>query len=116
MGMKAVFTTTSLQDAELLRVELRSHGIESMLENEHGAQSAIGLPTPLIPLIVSVDEAKHAEAERIAREWGSKDKKAEVMPDFVTVVCAACSKVLEIPEGDPTPDECPFCGKSPGAL
>ena len=33
------------------------------------------------------------------------------MPDFVTLVCAACGKVLEIPEGDPTPDECPFCGK-----
>ena len=115
MGMKAVFTTTSLQDAELLRVELRSQGIESLLENEHGAQSAIGLPTTLIPLIVSVDEAQFAEAERAVKAWESGEKSAEPMPDFVSAACAACGKALDVPKGEPLPDECPWCGKPPGA-
>jgi hypothetical protein len=111
MGMKEVFTTTSPSDAELIRVELRGAGIDSFLENEFGASTAIGLPTSLIPLVVCVDETLYDEAVRIVGQWGRK--RPEPLPRFVVSVCASCAKTLEVPEGDPLPDECPFCGKPP---
>lgn len=112
--MKEVFSTTSPPDAELVRVELRSHGIDSFLENEFGAQTAIGLPTTLIPLVVCVDEERFAEADEIVRRRLEHRAPPAAMPRFVASTCTACGKALDVPEGDDPPEECPWCGRPAG--
>jgi hypothetical protein len=68
--MKRVYSTSSLQEAELLRVFLRQNGIESMLENEHSF--LVVTPGPTVPLIITVsdedmDGAVHVIRKHLAR-------------------------------------------------
>lgn len=66
--MKAVFSTTSPTEAQGAQVRLDAHGIESVLENEGGAYYAIGFPSPLVPLVVSVRDEDAEEARRVLAE------------------------------------------------
>lgn len=68
--MKRVYSTSSLQEAELLRVFLRQNGIESMLENENSFLFVT--PSACVPLIISVDDedldgAVHVIRKHLAR-------------------------------------------------
>lgn len=68
--VKQVYSTSSLQEAELLRVFLRQNGIESMLENEFSSLFVTSSVT--VPLIISVqdddvDGALHVIRKHLAR-------------------------------------------------
>ncbi|HZE98748.1 MAG TPA: DUF2007 domain-containing protein [Planctomycetota bacterium] len=68
--MKRVYSTGSLQEAELLRVSLRQNGIESDLENEYS--SLFVVPAATVPLIIIVadedfDGAVHVIRKHLAR-------------------------------------------------
>ncbi len=111
--MIRIHTTTSPQEAEFLRAELGARGIDSALENEGAAFYAIGFPTPAIPLVVSVPAPQAEEAIRIVAEVLSKSR-TEGDPAAVTPAgpCSSCGKVLEVPEGEDPPSECPWCARS----
>jgi len=69
--MKSVYSTSDLQEAELLRVFLRQNGIESMLENEFSSLFVTSAVT--VPLIISVadehvDGAIHVIRKHLARK------------------------------------------------
>jgi hypothetical protein len=69
--MRRVYSTSSLQEAELLRVFLRQNGIESMLENEHSFLVVTWGTT--VPLIITVDDqdadgAIHVIRKHLARQ------------------------------------------------
>ena len=111
--IRRVWSSTNPVEAELLRVELRRAGIESVLENEGGAAYAIGLATPLVPLVISVAEAHVAKALEVLRDARDRAPAERYIPPvaMVTFPCG-CGKELEVP-----PDfkglamECPFCGR-----
>jgi len=68
--MKRVYSTSSLQEAELLRVFLRQNGIESMLENENSFLFVT--PSATFPLIIAVadedlDGAVHVIRKHLAK-------------------------------------------------
>src|SRR4051812_44320484 len=63
--MKRIWTTTDPTEAELVRARLRDAGIESALDNQGGAQYAVGLPTSVSPLGIDVADEDAAEAEKI---------------------------------------------------
>lgn len=63
--MKRVWTTTDPTEAELIRARLRDAGIESLLDNQGGAQYAIGLPTSISPLGIDVADEDAAEAAEL---------------------------------------------------
>lgn len=68
--MKRVYSTSSLQEAELLRVFLRQNGIESMLENENSFLFVT--PSATVPLILTVadedlDGAVHVIRKHLAK-------------------------------------------------
>jgi hypothetical protein len=66
--VKAVLTTTSLAEAHAALARLDAAGIEGILENEEGAFTAIGFPTPAIPLVLAVRDEDAAEAARVLAE------------------------------------------------
>jgi len=79
--MKRLYATTDLTEAELLRALLRDQGIESSLDNSHGAAFAVGLPTAAVPIGINVrDEDAPAAAEALARHFEKKDAE-EMEPD-----------------------------------
>ena len=107
--MKRIFSTASRQEAELLCAALRDRGIDSFLENE-----AVGLVTPAVPLVVSVDDPRAEEALQVLREILSKRGAEDAPPGTgSTLRCAACGRTLDVPEGEDVPDECPWCGRDP---
>ena len=80
--MKLLYGTTDLTEAELIRAHLRDAGIESTLDNEHGAAYAIGLPTAASPLGIYVRDEDAAEAaEILALHFEKKEEAVEDDPD-----------------------------------
>jgi hypothetical protein len=108
---RRVWTCASPAEAELLRIELRRAGVESVLENEGGAAYAIGLSTPLVPLTLVVAESDERRALEVLR---ASSEKAEVYvpPLAMLKFPCRCGKELEVP-----PDwkgleiDCPYCGR-----
>ena len=64
--MKRVYSTGSLQEAELLRVFLRQNGIESMLENEF--TSNVALSPTAVPLVITVSDQDEPGAIHVIRK------------------------------------------------
>lgn len=64
--MKRVYSTPSIQEAELLRVFLRQNGIESILENEFA--SNVSLSPTALPLIITVSDDDEAGAVHVIRK------------------------------------------------
>jgi hypothetical protein len=68
--MKRLYATTDPAEAQILRALLRDAGIETSLDNEGGADYAIGLPTSVAPLGLNVsDEDAAAAAEILAAHF-----------------------------------------------
>lgn len=65
--MQAVYSTSSLQEAELIRVFLRQNGIESMLENEFSSLFVTSAVT--VPLIISVADEDRDGAVHVIRKY-----------------------------------------------
>jgi len=63
MGVKRLYATTDLTEAELLRALLRDQGIESSLDNSAGAALAVGLPTAAVPIGINVSAKKRRLAD-----------------------------------------------------
>ena len=110
---RKVYSTTNPADAELARIALRRHGIESFLENEGGAMYAIGMATSIVPLLVTVAERDGDAALAILRKEAARDAPVE-LPDLVEISCS-CGRTLEIPrEMEERTIDCPFCGRPAG--
>ena len=71
--MKRIYSTSSLQEAELLRVFLRQNGIESILENEFS--SLMVTMTPTVPLIITVSDEDADGAVHVIRKHLAKLEK-----------------------------------------
>ena len=71
--MKRVYSTSSPQEAELLRVFLRQNGIESILENEFS--SLMVTMTPTVPLIITVSDEDADGAVHVIRKHLAKLEK-----------------------------------------
>lgn len=71
--MTQVYTTTSLPEAYALRSLLEAHGIEARVVNEGAAFCAVGLPSPALPLCLSVPDERAEEAVRLL----SQDRSSE---------------------------------------
>ena len=69
--MKQVYTTTTIADAEIIRMILRKYGILSMLEG-----AGVGIRGPATPLVISVQDADAKNAFEIIREARSPGKAA----------------------------------------
>jgi hypothetical protein len=68
--MKRLYATTDPTEAQVLRALLRDAGIETTIDNEGGADYAIGLPTSISPLGLNVsDEDAAAAAEILAAHF-----------------------------------------------
>lgn len=63
--MKRLYATTDPAEAEILRALLRDAGIESRLDNSGAADYAIGLPTSVTPLGITVSDEDAAPAAEI---------------------------------------------------
>ncbi len=112
-----VWSSTKHTEAELLRVELRRAGIESVLENAGGADYAIGLGTALVPYVIAVAEPDAArareilDAERAAPEAGPHPDRYIPPVAMIEFPCA-CGRTLEVPpDFDGLEMDCPFCGR-----
>ena len=68
--MKRVYGTSSLQEAELIRVFLRQNGIESILENEFSSNVAMGASS--LPLIITVSDQDEPGAIHVIRKHLAK--------------------------------------------
>lgn len=108
--MKRVYATTVIGQAEMLQVVLRSHGIESRLENEGAAHYAVGLPSAAAPIGIVVDDDRADEAARIIAEEFSRPKTPDPTAVMVQIPCP-CGKTLEFPRGEEPPSECPWCNR-----
>jgi hypothetical protein len=71
--MKRVYSTASIQEAELIRVFLRQNGIESILENEF--TSNVTLSPTAVPLIVTVSDQDEAGALHVIRKHLARREK-----------------------------------------
>ena len=69
--MKQVYTTTTIADAEIIRVILRKYGIQSMLEG-----AGVGIRGPATPMIITVQDADAKRAFEIIRDSRSPRKAA----------------------------------------
>src|SRR5258708_7524791 len=63
-----VYQTTQPSDAMLVTSLLEGNGISANLDNQNAAQWLIGMPTPAIPLVVSVATADAEDAKSILSE------------------------------------------------
>lgn len=80
--MKRLYSTTDPTEAEILRAMLRDAGIESTLDNEGGADYAIGMPISVSPLGIHVsDEDAATGAEILAAHFEKKPLATEDDPD-----------------------------------
>lgn len=112
--VRKVFSTTNPAEAELVRVALRRHGIESILENEGGALYAIGMSTSIVPLEVTVAEKDADAALAVLRKEAGRKEPVELPATLLEVPCA-CGKTLEIPpELEGRTLDCPWCGRPAG--
>lgn len=109
-SMKKVYSTTLLAQAEILRVVLREHGIDSLLENQNSAMYAAGVPIPAIPFVISVADEHAEEATRIVLAHLKGDHEPVGSAIHVRTPCA-CGKMIEVRQGEEPPEECPWCGR-----
>ena len=80
-GVKRLYATTDLTEAELLRALLRDRGIESWADNAGSASLAVGIPTAAVPIGINVsDEDAPAAAEALARHFENRQSE-EMEPD-----------------------------------
>jgi hypothetical protein len=107
-----VWSCSNPSEAELLRVELRRAGIESVLENVGGA--ALGMGTAVVPFgIIVADEHARRALEVIQAERSRLPAEVYVPPVAMIRFPCGCGKELEVP-----PDfkglemDCPYCGRS----
>ncbi len=112
-----IWSATHHTEAELLRMALRRAGIESILENEGGADYAVGLGTSAVPYVISVtdrDAPRALEvirAEREAPETGAHPDRYIPSVAMIRFPCA-CGQTLEVPPGfDGLEMDCPFCSR-----
>ncbi|HEX7896263.1 MAG TPA: DUF2007 domain-containing protein [Planctomycetota bacterium] len=108
-----VWSCTNPSEAELLRVELRRAGIESVLDNVGGASFAIGMGTAAIPFGITVSEDDARRALEILQAEASRGPSEVYIPPVVMIKFpCGCGKELEVP-----PDfqglemDCPYCGR-----
>ena len=66
--MKQVYATTSLPEAQALCAMLKANGVEAVVENEGAAFYAVGMPSPALPLCLSVPDGQAEEAARLLAE------------------------------------------------
>jgi hypothetical protein len=102
--MKRLYATTDPTEAELISAHLRDAGIESSIDNQHGAAYAIGLPTSASPLGIYVRDEDAAEAaEILALHFEKKIEEGEPDPDAPPPLTAEESARFEekVQEGKP---------------
>ncbi len=73
--MKQVYTTTTVADAELVRVLLRRNRIPSMLEGDSG-----GIRGPATPLLIWVEDRYADRAGEVIRGMLQQRNRARVAP------------------------------------
>jgi hypothetical protein len=103
-----VYATTSLMEADFVRVALEDHGVDCVVENESMARYALGA----VPLVLSVPE-KQAEPARqlVAAALRTMKLPASEGPVPMQAVRCGCGRELEVPEGaEAQKIECPYCG------
>ena len=83
--MKRIHTTTDPTEAELVRARLRDAGIESFLDNQGGAQYAVGLPTSVSPLGVDVADEDASEAADILSRPAAEGEPDPEAPEPLTL-------------------------------
>ncbi len=79
VAMKAVYSTGDPAEAATLLAILRTRGIECFLENEGGAMYAMGIPSPAIPLVLSVPDGDADRAVALIKET-RKSPEAQARP------------------------------------
>lgn len=72
--MKRIYSTSSLQEAELIRVFLRQNGIESILENEFSSMY-VAMGSSSVPLIVTVSDHDADGAVHVIRKHLARNEK-----------------------------------------
>ncbi len=70
--MKTIYTTTLLEEANLIQLLLRDHRIESSLENQGGAMYAVGVPSAAVPLAITVLEKDAEKGTALIKDWLEK--------------------------------------------
>jgi putative signal transducing protein len=114
-----IWSATHHTEAELLRVALRRAGIESILENEGGADYAVGLGTSLVPYVITVsdrDAQKALDVIRAEREPARPDPNGHpdryFPPVAMILFSCACGQALEVPpDFDGLEMDCPYCNR-----
>jgi hypothetical protein len=112
--MRKIYSTTVLAQAEILRVVLRRHGIESVLENENAAMAVAAVPIPAVPFVISVDDQDAEEATRIVLAE-LKGEHAPIGSAIHVRTPCACGKMIDVLQGEDPPEECPWCGRRFGS-
>jgi len=75
-----VYQTTQPSDAMLVTSLLEGNGISANLDNQHATQWLIGMPTPAIPLVVSVAATDADDAKSILAEAIHAPLKGQAVP------------------------------------
>jgi hypothetical protein len=106
-----VWSATHHTEAELLRVALRRAGIESILENEGGADYAVGLGTSLVPYVITVAERDAERALEVLR--AERDSSPGYIPPVAMIRFeCGCGQTLEVPpDFDGLEMDCPYCAR-----
>ena len=99
-------------EAELLRVELRRAGIESVLENVGGAALGMGSASVPFGIAVAEDHARRA-LDIIQAERNRAPYEVYIPPVAMIRFPCGCGKELEVPPDFKGLDmDCPFCGRA----
>jgi hypothetical protein len=81
--MKCIYTGTDPIEADLLRSWLRNEGVETTLDNEFAWPYINGMPTPAIPLEISVADGDAAPALEMLRHYfAERGKEAIADPEL----------------------------------
>ena len=109
-----IWSCVNPTEAELLRVELRRAGIESVLENEGGVAYAIGMGTSVVPLVITVaEENARRSLEIIRAERNRPPSEVYIPPVAMLKFPCGCGKELEVPPDFKGLDmDCPYCGRA----
>ena len=115
LKLRKVYSTTSLQEVDLLRSALRRHGIESILENEGGALFAVGMATSVVPFVITVADSHVNQAIAVISRELDGGVEPVTAPEATSSFTCGCGKVLDVPqELEGKPIECPWCGRMAG--
>ena len=113
LKLRKIYSTTSLQQVDLLRSALRRHGIESILENEGGALFAVGMATSVVPFVITVAESHVNQAIAVIGREVDSGVERVAAPDTTSSFTCECGKVLDVPEELAGKSiECPWCGRT----